>query len=213
MAQQRDISHDTLTSDPFQGRGYQIGRLLSQVFHPILLSIANFLLVGYFTATSGADGLKWVALCIIFLILPTTLFYTWRLRQGVYSDEDVSIRQQRNELYLFALVAMLAATLLLGFLGAPRPFLALMITFPILGLVGGLVNLFWKISAHSAAIASTATLSLLYSSTLGIALWVCALAVGWARVRTRNHTPMQVLAGLGSAALIVIAVFRIAGAV
>src|SRR3712207_8306763 len=57
-------------------------------------------------------------------------------------------------------------------------------------------SLFWKISAHSSSIGATATVALLYSRPLGVLLWACAIAVGWARVRTRNHTPMQVLAGL-----------------
>lgn len=213
MAQQRDIPHKALSSEPLQGRGYVLARLLSQIFHPILLSVANFLLVGYFTAETGRVGLAWAALCILLLVLPTTLFYTWRLRQGVYSDEDVSVRQQRHELYAFGITASLLATAVLGAVGTPRPFLALMVSTLLLALVGALVNYFWKISVHGASIASTASIALLYSHTLGVVLWVCALAVGWARVRTRNHTPLQVLAGLCSALVIVVVVFRVIGAV
>jgi len=81
-----------------------------------------------------------------------------------------------------------------------------------LGLLGGVVNLFWKISAHSTAIASSATIALLYWPPLGAALWACAVLVGWARVRTHNHTPMQVLAGFASAATVIVAVFELIGA-
>jgi membrane-associated phospholipid phosphatase len=81
-----------------------------------------------------------------------------------------------------------------------------------LGLIGGVINLFWKISVHAASIASLATVALLYSRNLGIALWVCALAVGWARVRTGNHTPLQVLAGFLCAATVVLIVFQLVGA-
>jgi membrane-associated phospholipid phosphatase len=209
MAHQRDLSHDTLASDPFQGRSYTLARLLSQIFHPILLSIANFLILGHYAVDDDTTGLKWAALGILTQVLPPTLFYTWRLRQGAYSDEDISLRHQRHELYIFGIVSLLVTTLLLAVLGAPRPFLALMLSTLAIGLAGGLVNLFWKISVHSAAIASTAMITLLYSYTLGITLWLCALAVGWARVRTRNHTPMQVLAGFGTAATIVVVVFQI----
>jgi membrane-associated phospholipid phosphatase len=78
-----------------------------------------------------------------------------------------------------------------------------------LGLIGGLINLLWKISVHAASIASVATIALLYSRDLGIGLWVCALAVGWARVRTGNHTPMQVLAGFLLAVTMVLVVFQL----
>ena len=40
-------------------------------------------------------------------------------------------------------------------------------------------------------------------------MMMAALAVGWSRVRTRNHTPMQVLAGFASAAMLVLAIFQI----
>lgn len=209
MAQQRNISHETLASDPFQGRGYVLARVLSQVFHPILLSVANFLILGHYAVEDDATGLKWAALGILLQVLPPTLFYTWRLRQGVYSDEDVSLRHQRHELYVFAVVTLLLTMTGLALMGAPRPFLALMLTTLALGLSGGLINLFWKISVHSAAIAATAMITLLYSRPLGIVLWAAALAVGWSRVRTRNHTPMQVLAGFGSAAALVLVIFQI----
>jgi membrane-associated phospholipid phosphatase len=133
-------------------------------------------------------------------------------RSAAYGDEDVSIRQQRNELYLVGFVWTLIATVILAAVGLPRPYMALMIMVLALGLIGGVINLFWKISVHAASIAALATVALLYSRNLGIALWVCALAVGWARVRTGNHTPLQVLAGFLCAATVVLIVFQLVGA-
>lgn len=184
---------------------------LSQVFHPILMNLASFLIVGFATASKRDDGLRWTLICTLALIVPPTLFYYVRRHQGVYSDNDVSVREQRNELYLVGFTWVLIATVALTLLGAPRPFLALMVCALALGLIGGLVNLFWKISAHATAIGSAATIGLLYWQPLGWALWACALAVGWARVRTRNHTPLQVLAGLGCATLVVLVAFGMFG--
>ncbi len=211
MAQRRGIPHTTFAADEIQDRGYALGRLLSQIFHPILLNITTFLIVGYYTLGTHTAGLKWAGICILAQVLPPTLFFGARLRQGAYSDEDISVRQQRNEMYLFGFVWVLLAATLLARFGAPLPLLAVMVAALVLGLLGGLINLFWKISVHSAAIASTATIALLYSRTFGIVLWLCALAVGWARVRTGNHTLMQVLAGFGCAASVVLIVFRVIG--
>jgi membrane-associated phospholipid phosphatase len=186
--------------------------LVSQVFHPILMNILTFLVVGCYGLANPAAGLAWSGLCVLVAVLPPTLFYIARRRQGAYGDEDVSIRQQRNELYLVGFVWALIATVALAALGLPRPHLAIMLTVLGLGLVGGTINLFWKISVHAASIASLATIALLYSRNLGVALWVCALIVGWARVRTGNHTPLQVLAGFLSAATIVLGVFQLVGA-
>jgi membrane-associated phospholipid phosphatase len=193
-------------------RGFALGRLISQVFHPILINILTFVVVGYFGLANPALGLAWSGLCVLVAVLPPTLFYIVRRRQGAYGDEDVSIRQQRNELYLVGFVWTMIATVGLVAVGLPRPHLALMIMVLALGLIGGVINLFWKISVHAASIASLATVALLYSRNLGIALWVCALAVGWARVRTGNHTPLQVLAGFLCAATVVLIVFQLVGA-
>jgi membrane-associated phospholipid phosphatase len=207
MAQQRDITPTQLNQD----RGYALGKLLSQVFHPILMNILTFLIAGYYGLADPAAGLTWTAVCILVLVPPPTLFYIIRLRQDVYSDEDVSIRQQRNELYLVAFLWMLLVIAALIPLGMPAPLLAVMVISLVLGVIGGTVNLFWKISVHAASVATLATVALLYVRGLGIGLWICALAVGWARVRTNNHTPMQVLAGFLTAATVVLVVFQLFG--
>ncbi len=209
MAQHPHMPPNTYEDETLDGRSFALARLLSQIFHPILLNIASFLIVGYASQSTRGAGLMWAGMCILAVVLPLTLFYYIRLRQGAYADEDISVREQRHELYLFGFTWALIATPILGWLGMPRPFLALLICGLALGLINGVINLFWKISAHATAIASTATIALLYWQPLGIVLWVCALVVGWARVRTRNHTPTQVLAGYCSAVAIILVVFNL----
>src|SRR5258706_14482949 len=87
------------------------------------------------------------------------------------------------------------ATVALIRLGVPAPLLAVIVISLALGGIGCINNLFWKISVHAAAVAALATVALLYMRNLGIALWICALAVGWARVRTNNHNPRPGLRG------------------
>ena len=209
MAQERNSPSEILTADEFSGHGYAIGRSISRIFHPITLNVVMILIVGYFALESRSTGMMWAGLCLLIQVVPPTLFYRFRARQGAFSDEDVSIRQQRNELYLFGLITILIDVIILTLLGAPHVFLALLACGLVLGVVGGLINLFWKISIHAASIAATATVALLFSPGLGVVLWLCAVAVGWARIRTRNHTPLQVLAGFGLAVSTVLLVFRL----
>jgi membrane-associated phospholipid phosphatase len=208
MAQHRNAT----PTDLIENRSYALGRLLSRLFHPILMNVLTFLIAGYYGLADHMAGLAWAGACILALVLPPTIFYRVRLRQGAYGDEDISIRHQRNELYLFGFVWVLVATAALIPLGIPAPLLAVIVVALVLGIVAGIVNLFWKISVHAAAIGTLATVALLQMRSLGIALWICALAVGWARVRTHNHTPLQVLAGFLIAATTVLAVFQLFGA-
>ncbi len=148
MAQHRNAT----PTDLIENRSYALGRLLSRVFHPILMNVLAFLIAGYYGLEDHLAGLAWAGACVLALVLPPTLFYTIRLRQGAYGDEDISIRHQRNELYLFGFVWTLLATAALIPLGVPTSLLAVIVVALALGVIGGVINLFWKISVHAAAV-------------------------------------------------------------
>jgi membrane-associated phospholipid phosphatase len=207
MTRQNDLAAEALRRGAAPGRGYAVARTISQLFHPVILGVASILIVGLLGVEPAREGALWGLLCAGLQVLPPMAFFTVRLRQGAYSDDDVSVRSQRNELYLFGIVNLAVGLIVLRLLGAPAPILAMISAAAVISLAAWLINFFWKISVHASSMGSTATLAALYSEPLGLALWLCALALGWARVRTRNHTPLQVVAGLALATLAVAGVF------
>jgi membrane-associated phospholipid phosphatase len=211
MTQQHDLTAEAIRRGAAPGRGYAVARSLSQIFHPVTLSVVSIFIVGMLGVEPVSSGAAWAILCAVIQVIPPTIFFMVRLRQGAYTDDDVSVRSQRNELYLFGMGTVLAGAAILSLLGAPRPFLALLASAALINGLAWLINLFWKISVHSAGIGSCATVAAIYSEPLGLALWLCALSLGWARVRTRNHTPMQVVAGLALACACVIGAFTVFG--
>lgn len=211
MSRQTDLTAEALARGAAPGRGYAVARVISQVLHPIILGLVSIFVVGLLGVEPPLVGLSWALLCAFLQVVPPTLFFIVRMRQGAYSDEDVSDRTQRNELYLFGLANLAAGLLILTLLGAPAPMLAMITAALAMSLAASLINLWWKISVHASSMGSTATLGALYSEPLGLALWVCALFLGWARVRTRNHTPAQVVAGLALATACVVATFMAFG--
>lgn len=211
MGTQQDLTVKALQHPAAPGRGYALARIISQVFHPMGLSVMSFLIVGYFALLNWATGLGWALFCILLQVVPVTTFFTLRLRQGVYSDEDVSVRQQRHELYIFSMINLLVGNAVLFWMQAPPPFRALLVGATCLGFCAALINLVWKISVHASTAAACATVALLYNEQFGLILWLCALLVGWSRVRTRNHTVLQVVAGLSLAAACVWGSFRLFG--
>jgi membrane-associated phospholipid phosphatase len=211
MTQQHDLASEALRRGAVPGRGYAVARIISQVLHPVVLSIISIFIIGSLGVESRVAGLGWAVACTLMQVLPPTLFFTIRLRQGAYSDEDISQRHQRNELYLFGMINVVIVTILLIVLQAPTAFLALTVSALALNALAWMINLFWKISVHSAGIGSCATVAALYSEPLGLIFWIAALTLGWARVRTRNHTPMQVAAGLALATATVLMTFIVFG--
>jgi membrane-associated phospholipid phosphatase len=189
-------------------RGYALAQHISHIFHPIFLATGSCLIVGYGALPQQRWlGLGWAVLSILMMVVPGVLFFRFRLRQGAYSDTDVSVRHQRNELYFFCGAVLLVNLVVLLLLNAPLDFVALLLSVLLLALCGWAINLFWKISVHASSISSCATISMIYMAPLGVVLWPCALLVGWARVRTGNHTPAQVGAGLVLAAACIGSVF------
>lgn len=194
-----------------QDRSYRAGRIISRIFHPIFNGIASFVLVGLRAPglRSPLYGLLWAAVCILTLITPSTIYFYVRLGRGDFSDDDVSRRTERYGLYIVALLSTVVGSFLLYLLGVPTIFLRLILAAIGVTAVASLTNLVWKISVHSTSIATLATLATLLFQRFGAIVWVCALLVGWARVRTGNHTILQVLAGWGVAVAGVLLAFRL----
>jgi membrane-associated phospholipid phosphatase len=208
MAQPPNIAREAPTSE---SRSLALARFLSQALNPLVTGIASYIIISIFSPVDLLTGLAWSALAVTIQLVPAMVLYSIRMKQGIYSDADVSVRQERNEIYLVGTISVLIAIAALISLGAPAPYLAIAVGTLGLGLSCGIVNLLWKISMHAAGVASLATVGLLYSAGLGVALWIVALAVGWARIRTRNHTPLQVLAGLAVASIVMTASFSLIG--
>lgn len=211
MSSHNDLTAEAIRRGAVPGRGYAVARLISQVCHPVSLGVMSVFIVGLLGVESRQAGLFWALLCTALQIVPPTVFFSIRLRQGAYSDDDVSIRSQRNELYLFGIVTLIIGMIVLYLLHAPKPFLAMSTSSIMISVLAALINLYWKISIHASSMGSTATLAALYSEPLGLAFWLCALVLGWARVRTRNHTPMQVVAGLMLSVVCVLGAFMLYG--
>ncbi|MEI8167196.1 MAG: phosphatase PAP2 family protein [Chloroflexales bacterium] len=211
MARPNNFTAEALSRGAVPGWGYALARTISQMLHPIILSLVSVFIVGLFGVEQTQTGLLWSLLCASIQIVPGAIFFAIRLKQGAYSDDDVSVRSQRNELYLFGVINLTVGLAMLWLLRAPAPLIALIASAALLGLLSWGINLYWKISIHAATMGSTATLATIYSKPLGLSLWLCALILGWARVRTRNHTPMQVVAGLALAAVCVAGTFLVFG--
>ena len=98
MMQQHDMAADSIRTFVPSGRSYRIAKILSQVLHPTVSITLSFLLIGLLGVSNILAGIGWATLIILLQVGPVFTFYSIRLRQGVYSDEEVSVRHQRNEL-------------------------------------------------------------------------------------------------------------------
>ncbi|MEU4378753.1 phosphatase PAP2 family protein [Micromonospora echinofusca] len=191
---------------PRPGPTLRLARFVTELTAPAVLVSALTLAVGWHS-TRGTHGLAWGLLATLFVSGIPFAYILGGVRRGRLTDHHVGIREQRRVPLLFGLCSVAAGLALLAVLGAPRPVLALAAA----GLVGLVVAVtvshWWKMSIHSAVAAGTVVVLVL---TFGAGLLATApllALVGWSRVRLRDHTVPQVVAGLALGALVAALVF------
>jgi membrane-associated phospholipid phosphatase len=177
------------------GPSRRVARVLTEVFAPAGLAAVLPFVIGVHAAGSVGRGLAWGLLASLFsAILPYSLIW-YGVRQGRLSDRHIGRREQRTKPLAVGLGLVLVGLGLLLALGAPRELVALVVAHFLGGLVATVVNHFWKLSVHAAVAAGTmAVLALAFGPVLLVTA-VIVVAVGWSRVRLRDHTTLQVVAG------------------
>jgi hypothetical protein len=191
----------------------RIARLTSNTINPFLVSFITIVLLVWDTATSPAGALKWAAVALALSVLPVFCFILYRVRRKKMDGIFPESQSQRKIIY--ALTSALAAVgcAVMWFFDAPR---LLTVSF-LAGLTAVVIfmaiNLFWKISLHTAFVSAAA---MVLTLVFGIkAAWVFLILppVAWARLELKLHTMAQVVTGAVLAAVIVTSVLWAFGAV
>ena len=143
----------------------------------------------------GWAGVGWGLLAALFTAVLPTLFITYGVRRGRWSDRTVGARRPRLVVLAFIVASVATGLILLLVLGAPRlltGYLAFMLASVA---VLALVTVVWKISIHCAvASGSVAILALFYGPPV-LAGFVLVALLGWSRVVLKDHTVAQVVGG------------------
>ena len=134
MAQHRELAPEELTPHTIDGPSLTLARWLSFIFSPPLVTIAAYLLIAYVQPEPFVDGGGWVLMTLAIQMIPTSLLYLYRRHTGEYRDADVSVRHERNELYMVGSLSVLASVLALNYFGAPPVYRAMAICTLGLGL-------------------------------------------------------------------------------
>jgi membrane-associated phospholipid phosphatase len=119
----------------------------------------------------------------------------------------INPREQRHRIYLLAILCAVIGYILLVVLDAPQLLVATFAAGLAAVIVFMAINLFWKISLHTAFITASVTVVIIVYGSM--AAWTVLLVpmVAWARIEMKRHTPAQVLTGAILACLIVTLIF------
>ncbi len=189
----------------------RLAKLTSDVINPFLVSFIVIILLSFESTSSTADALKWASIAVALSVLPVFVAVIYLVRNKKLEGIFVNPRRQRYKIYFLATTFGIISCVILVFLGAPK----LLATTFIAGLAAIVVfmgvNFIWKISLHTAFIASSVTILIIVYSYIGVLSVVLFPPVVWARIVLKHHSPAQVAIGAVLSALIVVAVFQIFG--
>ncbi len=188
---------------------YRIARMLSLVFHPFVIVVPTMLIALYTTTHNWVTTIQWTLLSFSLVIVPAILFIRRKLQRGEYTDADVSVRQHRFGIYLFGGLCEVICLVLLVEFGAPQILVACFISAILALILGTLITLKTKVSAHMASMAGCMAVLFYISPALGAALFIASLAVGWARIYLKQHKLGQVIGGWTVAVISVIVIFSV----
>jgi hypothetical protein len=197
------------TTTPARSASDRAARIITEVCAPGILVVVILVAVGWYAAP-GLAGLGWGVLAALFCgIVPYAILIVG-VRFGWWTDRHVGDRKQRLIPLLIIIGCVIGGSATLAVLDAPRPLLALVAAMLATLFITLAITVIarWKISVHTAVAGGVAIILMLtYGPYMAVTVPVVAL-VGWSRVRLRDHTTAQTLAGVVLGAAVAGSVFQ-----
>lgn len=173
-----------------------LAEVVSLVFNPVIFLLSLPYLVVYRETLSFSSAIKWQLFSGFFVAIGLLVVYLG-IRRGIFSDEDLSKRQEREEFYYFALI------LSFGYLLSSYILRGIFFHLSLVGLgiflaiiIFTITNKYVKASVHMASLCGfIVAISILFSlQYLWHVVWVIPL-VAWARLKLKRHTKKELILG------------------
>jgi membrane-associated phospholipid phosphatase len=172
-----------------------IARIFSTVCNPFLTSLALFVILAGARSNGTTDF--WILLfnSAFFTSIAPMLFIFYLYATDRISDLDMSIRTERERVFIAFVVFYALGAVDLWLIHAPVIMTASMAAYAVSSLVVQWITRYWKISTHALGItAPLVALTVLFGQRPA-PFYVLIPIVGWSRVYLRAHTVLQVVAG------------------
>lgn len=191
-------------------------RIMSMIFTPFYLPIVGLIALFIFSYMSLLPMMyKLVMLAMVYLltvVAPSLLIHLYRLCQG-WTFHELGRKERRLVPYIISIVCYFACFFWMEYRNTPRVISIIVVVALTIQMICALINIWWKISTHTAAIGGVAGGLVSYSIAFSFnpLWWLCfvlilAGAVGTARMILRQHSLSQVVGGflIGAACAILV---------
>ena len=180
-------------------------RIMSMLFTPFYLPLVGLValfLFSYMSLLPLAYKLPMLLMVYISTILmPSLLIHLYRKFQG-WTSKELGRKERRVVPYLISILCYFGCFFLMEYRNTPRVISIILVAALVIQMVCALINVWWKISTHAAAIGGVAGGLVVYSIAFSFnPIWWLAFVillagmVGTARMILRQHTLAQVVTG------------------
>lgn len=180
-------------------------RVMSLIFTPFYLPLVGLLilfLLSYLSLLPIVYKLIVVGIVYFFTVLmPTILIHLYRRCQG-WSLIELGRKERRMVPYVISIACYLLCTYIMESMHIPHFMGSILIAALIIQIVCALINVWWKISTHTAAIGGVTGALFAFGELFNFnpVGWLCVVFIlsgllGTSRIILRQHSLPQVLAG------------------
>ncbi|MBN2239530.1 MAG: hypothetical protein JW712_07135 [Dehalococcoidales bacterium] len=205
------IDLNTFDQEPIpknSGLKLRIAHLTSNILNPFFLCVALIVMFSAQASASFSEAMKWALISTGLGILPVFLVIMYLLRNGKLDDFFIAAREQRTRIYILGMLSAGAGCITLILLDAPSILVAGFVTGISTAVIFALINLWWKISLHTAIIAAFSAILVMVFGW--VAAWTVPLVplTAWSRMELNCHSFKQTVSGAALAVLLVVFLFQ-----
>ena len=182
-----------------------MAKALSAIFSPFHLPVVGLVIMFLFSYLSFLPlGVKIYILLMVYtftILLPTAMIRLYRRYQG-WTRIQLGVKERRVVPYVISIMCYLTCYYLLTINHASHFIGSIVMASLIIQVVCAIINLWWKISTHSAAIGGVTGALVAFAMIFNFnpVWWICLLLllagmVGTSRIILKQHTLEQVVAG------------------
>jgi len=180
-------------------------RVVSMLFTPFYLPLVGLMALFLFSYLGLMPwGYKLQVLTLVYLLtilLPTVLIHLYRRYQG-WNLIELGHKERRVVPYVISILCYFCCVYLMDLVHIPH-FMGTIVSAALsIQVVCALINVWWKISTHTAAIGGMTGALFVFGEVFGFnpVWWLCAVILlagilGTSRMILRQHTLLQVVAG------------------
>ncbi|MBD73151.1 MAG: hypothetical protein CMG42_02965, partial [Candidatus Marinimicrobia bacterium] len=184
-----------LSKNSFKMNSRLLASIISFIFHPMLISLAAFLLLIYSSNPIPENANSILAICFVFSNLIPIATVLILKKRGIISDLDASQKEQRIFPLTLGIIYSGIAFLILTYMQANPLVRGLMFCYMTNTIITILITRYWKISIHAMGVGGPIAVLWLAEFQYPIPALLILIAVSYSRVILKAHTILQAVAG------------------